>query len=300
MLTYGQSNTHAELLDELRDAGLDDAQLIVVHNPDRPASAWRPACPDGATLFAMPQNIGYAAAMNRAVAAFAERGMPAVVLFTHDARVSSDTLDVLVDTANAHPRYGVLGLAVQGAGGAVVSYGSYLAADGIVRHVTERPPGTAVADSVFVDGSAMLLRLEACGPRPLPERYFMYFEEAELCSAVRARGWKVGTALDAKASSVSGIKHRRTAFQYLYVRNGLDWAFRHEGAVTAFRYGAHELRRGVADAPKPGGRRFRDPYLRRAGYEQLAARGLGVVDFLRRRWGPPPSRLLKASDVRNV
>jgi hypothetical protein len=25
-----------------------------------------------------------------------------------------------------------------------------------------------------------------------------------------------------------------------------------------------------------------------------------VVDFLRRRWGPPPGRLLKASDVRNV
>lgn len=300
VLAYGRSNGHAELLEDLEAAGLPHERLIVVHNPDRPPAGWRPACPEGATLIELQRNVGYAAAMNRAIDAFAERGLRAVLLLTHDVRIEEATLPTLVAAANAAPRYGVLGLAVRGAGGASTSYGSYLRADGIVEHVTQRPAGESVADSVFVDGSAMFLRLEACGPSPLPARYFMYFEEAELCSNVRRAGWGVGTALDATATSVSGIRHRRAAFQYLYVRNGLDWAWRHQGRVAAARYLAHELRRAASDLPKPGGRRFRDARQRRAGYEALLARVLGARDFLRRRWGPPPEVLLRASDVRNV
>ncbi|HEY7623109.1 MAG TPA: hypothetical protein VH834_25260 [Solirubrobacteraceae bacterium] len=300
VLVYGQSNGHVELIEDLRAAGLEDEHLIVVHNPDRPTDGWRPVSPDGATVIALERNVGYAAGMNRAIDAFAARGLNAVLLLTHDVRVQRTTLRALVAAANAAPGYGVLGLAVRGAGGVETSYGSFLRGDGIVEHVTRRPDGEGVADSMFVDGSAMFVRVNACGPSPLPERYFMYFEEAELCSNVRRRGWGVGTALDAAATSVSGIRHRRAAFQYLYVRNGLDWAWRHQGRGAALRYLAHELRRAAVDVPKPGGRRFRDSQQRRAGYEALLARLLGVGDFLRRRWGPPPELLLRASDVRNV
>lgn len=300
VLAYGRRNEHAELIDELRVAGLADERLVVVHNPDRPAGGWRPVCPQAATLIALPRNLGYAAAMNRAIGALAARGVSAVLLLTHDARVDPTTLTTLLETANAAPRYGVLGLAVRGAGGASTSFGSYLRADGIVKHVDARPPGELVADCAWVDGCAVFVRLDACDPAPLPERYFMYFEEAVLCSAVRARGWKVGTALDATASSTSGIKHRRGAFQYLYVRNGLDWIRRELGAPAAGRFVAHELRRALAETPKPGGNRFRDPARRRAGYEQLLARTIAIVDFLRRRWGPPPKLLLRMSDIRNI
>jgi GT2 family glycosyltransferase len=236
--------------------------------------------------------------MNRAIGEFERRGMSAVLLLTHDARLDPDTLDVLVSAAQAAPQYGVLGLAIRGAGNAATSYGANIGADGLAQHVTE-PPGTDdIADVEFVDGSLMLLRLEASGARPLPEHYFMYFEEAEVCAAVREGGWKVGTVLAATAASVSGTGQRRAAFQYLYVRNGLDWMLRRRGRLAACRFAAGELRRALRDTPKPGGRRFRDDTRRRAGYEQLLARGLGVVDFVRRRWGPPPAKLLASSDVR--
>jgi GT2 family glycosyltransferase len=300
VLAYGRSNRHGALLDDLRTAGLRDERLVVVHNPDRPADGWRPACPEDATLIALPRNLGYAAAMNRGIGTLAERGHPAVLLLTHDARVALPTLRTLVDAANAAPRYGVLGLAVRGAGGAPISYGAYIDAQGMVRHRSERPAGRHVADSMFVDGSALFLRLEACGRAPMPERYFMYFEEAELCSMARARGWRVGTALDAVATSVSGIEQRTAAFHYLYTRNGLDWIGRHRGARAALAYTGHELRRAWRDTPKPGGARFRDARLRRAGYGLLLARTLGIVDVLRHRWGPPPEFLRRMSDIRNV
>jgi GT2 family glycosyltransferase len=300
VLAYGRSNQHAPLLDELRAAGVNDKQVVVVHNPDGPPDGWRPECPQNSTLIALPRNLGYATAMNRGIGTLADRGHRAVLVLTHDTRIEPTTVRTLLDAANAAPRYGVLGLAVRGAGGASTSYGSYMDAEGIVRHRTERPPDYLVAESMFVDGSAMFLRLDACGRRPMPERYFMYFEEPEVCSAARRKGWRVGTALDAAAMSVSGIEHRHAAFQYLYVRNGLDWTYRYHGSRAAAAYGWREMRRGLGAALKPGGRGFPDPELRRSGYRQLLARTLGLGDFLRRRWGPPPKILIRMSDIRNV
>jgi hypothetical protein len=110
----------------------------------------------------------------------------------------------------------------------------------------------------------------------------------------------VGTALDAVAKSVSGIENRRAAFEYLYVRNGLDWTYRYRGALPALAYGWHEMRRAMGATLKPGGDRFRDPRDRQSGYILLLSRILGVIDFLRRRWGPPPRILVRMSDIRNV
>lgn len=300
VLTYGRSNAHSDLLGDLQRAGLEDESLVVVHNPDQPDDAWTPTCPERATLIALPRNRGYAAAMNAGINVLMGRGLEAALLLTHEARVDPTTLKVLLDTANEAPGYGVLGLAVRGAGGAPTSYGSYMRADGVVEHISDRPSPDRVVDSVFVDGSALFVRLEACGSSPMPERYFMYFEEAELCSAIRERGWAVGTALDAIASSESGTRHRRGAFRYLYVRNGLDWTHRYQGTRAAARFFAREMRRAWAETPKPGGNRFRDAELRRAGYELGLAGLLGLCHFLARRWGPPPRILLRSSDIRNV
>jgi GT2 family glycosyltransferase len=300
VLTYGRGNDHLGLLEDLRDSGVPDEHIIVTHNPDRASDDWSPTCPPRATLLQMTRNCGYAAAMNRAIDRFLDRGMSAVLLLTHDGRLDPDSLSALLTTANAAPEYGVLGVAIRGAGHAEVSYGAIIDADGGARHVVERRHQAEILDVDLVDGSIMLVRLAACGASPLPERYFMYFEEAELCASVRERGWRVGTALNATAASASGTKRRRAAFQYLYVRNGLDWSLRHRGRRAAVRFAASQFVRGVLDAPKPGGDRFRDPVSRRAGYAQVAARTLAIIDFVRHRWGPPPPSLLRASDIRNV
>ncbi len=303
VLAYGRENKHVPLLTDLSAAGVADEQIVVVHNPDRPPDGWRPACPPAGTLLAQPRNLGYAGAMNLAIRSLCDHGFQMALLLTHDARVQADTVTRLMEAANAAPDCGVLGLAVAGAGGAsgaTVSYGWYMRADGSVKHITERPGGDLVADVPFVDGSAMFLRLLACGKDPLPERYFMYFEEAEICSAVRQRGWRVGVALQAAASSASGTRHRTVAFAYLYARNGLDWTLQYEGMLAALRFALQELWRGAwQGTPKPG-RGLRNASAWRIAVQLLAARLLGLIDFARKRWGPPPQRLLRMSDIRHT
>jgi GT2 family glycosyltransferase len=300
LLAYGRSNKHVPLLDSLLAAGLPPRNIVVVHNPDRPPDGWKPIHPSEGALLAQDRNVGYSAAMNAGIRRLRGLACRVALLLTHDARLESDTLAQLLNAANSAPDFGVLGPAIVGAGGASISYGSYIRRNGIVRHITQAPANVLVADVPFVDGSAVFLRLAACGNDPLPERYFMYFEEGELCASMRQRGWRVGVATQAKASSVSGIRNRTVAFTYLYTRNGLDWTLHHRGWRAALRFALEELGRAWDDAPKPGGGAFRQPALRRSGWRQVTARLLGMADFSRGQWGPPPSNLLRMSDVRNT
>jgi N-acetylglucosaminyl-diphospho-decaprenol L-rhamnosyltransferase len=300
VLAYGQGNQHVPLIETLSAAGIRDEHVVVVHNPDRPPDSWSPAYPREGTLLAQDRNTGYAAAMNRGIRYLRERGYSAALLLTHDTRLKPDTITELVKAANAEPDCGVLGLAIVGAGGASISYGSLMRRDGIIEHINKRPAGGLVADVPFVDGSALFIRLAACQDDPLPERYFMYFEEGELCGATRRRGWRVAVALYAKASSVSGIRNRTLAFTYLYTRNGLDWTLRYRGKLAALRFAGLELGRAWKDAPRPDRRGFSRFSARDAGFQQLIARLLGLADFVRGRWGPPPERVLRMSDVRNT
>ena len=300
LLAYGRSNKHAPLMESLCAAGVSPLNIVIVHNPDRPQDDWEPVHPAEGTLLAQQRNLGYAAGMNRGIRRVRELGCPAALLLTHDTRLEPDALRGLLAAANTEPQFGVLGPAVVGAGGASISYGLFIRRNGIAGHITERPSAEVVADVPFVDGSAVFLRLCACSDDPLPERYFMYFEEGELCADVRRRGWRVGVAMQAKASSVSGIRNRTLAFTYLYARNGLDWTLHHRGRSAALRFTLEELGRAWQDVPKPGGGAFRRSTLRRARMQQVTARVLGLADFTRGRWGPPPAKLLMMSDVCNT
>lgn len=300
VLTYGRANRHESLLEDLENSGMAAGRIVIAHNHDRPADGWSPQAPPGATVLENPRNVGYSEAMNRGIDHLRRAGSELILLLTHDVRLNPTALARLVRAADEHPDFGVLGLAVRGAGGVDVSYGSWMPRDGVVRHVTARPTADSVAEVPWVDGCAMALRRSALAEEPLPERYFMYFEEAELCYGMRARGWLVGTVVDAEAESESGISNRNALFRYLYIRNGLEWAMRRQGPRKAAVYGLREVGRLWAAAPLPWRPEFRRSDLRRDGLQLLAARLHGFVDLVLRRSGPPPRWLLRATDVRNV
>jgi GT2 family glycosyltransferase len=300
ILAYGCSNEHHPLLGDLEAQGVQPERIFVTHNPDRPQGGWQPEAPVGAVVELNEANLGYAPAMNNGIEHFRSEGLPLILLLTHDTRLEPGALQQAVAVAVEEPTFGVVGFAVRGAGGASVSYGSFMGERGVVRHITERPVTGPHHDVPWVDGCAMLLRLDAVGERPLPDRYFMYFEEAVICSLVRQRGWRVGTALDAVASSVSGIKNRRASFVYFYLRNGFDWLWRFESRRRALGFAAREIGRGLMDCPKPGGRQSRDPQVRADGLLIADARATAILHIARRRWGPAPERLLRRSDVRQA
>jgi N-acetylglucosaminyl-diphospho-decaprenol L-rhamnosyltransferase len=300
VLTYGREQLHLALADDLLSQGVPAGNCVLVHNPTSPGDAWLPDAPQGFRRELMPSNGGYSSGMNRGIRLQLERGAPMLLLLTHDARLRDGAVAAVLAAAERRPDFGLLGFVLdRGTGG--VSYGGAQFRDGSVAHLVHPPATTdGVAEVPWVDGSAMAIRGEAMTGVDLPERYFMYFEEAFLCSELRRRGWKAGTVLDAVAESASGATRRPGAHGYLMTRNGLDWVRRERGRRWALRYARHQLRVAWRLWPKPGGERFADPARRRAGHAALAGRALGFADWMRGRWGPPPARLLRREDVRGA
>jgi len=289
ILAYGSSNKHARLADQVLQQGVPASNLVIVHNPDRLPRLVDVSAPEGATVLPMATNVGYGGAMNRGLATARQiAGVDSVVLLTHDVVLDEGVLAELHRAAVAHEDYAVLAPVLrQPTLRAESSYGSHQRADGSVGHITDRPHDAEVIEVPWVDGSIMLLRLAAIGcDAPLPEHYFMYFEEAHLSSSLAREGWRTCSVVAATAQSAPGGTSRPAAYRYLYARNGLDWARTLGPAGGGGRaFAVNQLRHAAGNL-----RRRRD-------LRGSAARLHGLFDQLRGRSGPPPAWVRRASDI---
>ena len=298
VLAYGAGDEHVPLVDSLVAAGVPAPQVTLVHNPSRePAD---PAVPPGGRLIRMSRNVGYGAAVNAGLRAALDDGARLVLVLTHDTRLRAGTLDALLAAAERAPRVGVLGPALWSRrDDRPWSFGAVGPPWEWPSHRVEPPEtdGTGVADCDWVDGCAMLVRREVLDQAGLFEpRYFMYFEEPDLCLRARRAGWRVGVVVDAPAEQSPGVHRRRGAYVYLDTRNGLEFARRLGGAPlmrTRARVHLARCRRLAKWYVKAG----RDPRVRREVRDEVAPTLAGVVDFARRRWGAPPAWLPGLGDV---
>jgi N-acetylglucosaminyl-diphospho-decaprenol L-rhamnosyltransferase len=302
VLTYGGGGEHEPLLASLLAEGMPPGRILVVHNPAQPGEP-DPALPDGVELLRSSHNLGYAAGMNRGVEHQLRRGCALLLLLTHDARLRPGALARLVEAAEAHPEFGLLGPALVFAGSEEpFSFGGLNRTGGGKAHRTEPPEaedGVAACD--WVDGGTILLRavvLERVGR--FDERFWSYCEEAELCLRARRAGFRVGIVPAAVADQAPGGPGRPGPWSYLMTRNGAAYAWRAAGvgglALASARAVGEvllELARVVARGTRLRHGSPAEPWALAVG----TARGL--LDFYRRRWGPPP-RLPGASDVSNV
>jgi hypothetical protein len=149
----------------------------------------------------------------------------------------------------------------------------------------------------WIDGSVMLVAATVFGDAGLmDERFFMYCDEVEFCLRAAREGWSVGVVPGAVAHQRSGASQRPGAFRYLQTRNGLEVARRVGGwralASTAGRLigQSWELTRVSFGPHTRDDERVQARINLRAGL-------LGARDFVRGRWGPPPSRLPGLGDV---
>jgi len=149
-------------------------------------------------------NDGFAAGNNRGIAA---TGAPFVLLLNPDALLMPGALDVLVATAQAQPRAGIVGPLVLDLDGSVQagSCGRFPTLAGVVSQrlgaaarcprdgVTRSPQAPAGLTSVdWVTGAAMLVRRDAIADAgPMDEGFFLYYEDVEWCHRMRERGWDV-------------------------------------------------------------------------------------------------------------
>jgi GT2 family glycosyltransferase len=202
-------------LETSRDLDLD---IVVVDNSDSPASAdaLRTLLGDRAEVISSGGNLGYAGGSNVGIERCLERGNQYVWLLNPDTRVERETLPRLLEVLDDVPDCGVVGPRIIHPGepatiwfdGGIVDEAKH----GETRHVHQNvalddaPPPRRV-DVDYVTGASMLARrttLETVGP--LPEDYFLYFEETDWCRRAHRAGWRI--IVDQRARMVH---HKRSS-----------------------------------------------------------------------------------------
>lgn len=293
---------HEPLLASLLGQGIAPEQVLVVHNPASPGEP-DPAVPPGCELLRAPHNLGYAAGMNLGLERQLDRGCELLLVLTHDARLRPGALAALRAAAAAHPEFGVLGPRLVFAGTETpFSSGGRTRSNGSTTHLSEpREVEDGIALCDWVDGGTLLIRAAALARTGgFDERFWSYCEEADLCLRVGRAGFRVGVVLDALGDQMPGGTNRPGPWAYLMTRNGAAYAHRAVGprgaafiTVRALYNALEELARAAVRALRLRSGSVADPWAAAVGTLR------GVVDFYRRRWGPPPS-LPGSGDVTNV
>lgn len=193
-----------DCLASLAASRLPPASVIVVDN----ASA------DGSTeqarslfpwvrIIRNPTNLGFGRACNQGIEQAGLEDDAFVLLLNQDARLEPETLEQMVEFANRNPRAAVVGAKTLSS--AVAADGApLLLYNGAWRRwlpLWQRIPGigrssrdaTACPRKVdYVWGHAMLLRCRAVREvGGFDPRFFMYYEDLDLCLRMQAAGWEV-------------------------------------------------------------------------------------------------------------
>lgn len=196
VVAYGSVEALAACLDALRGT----YPVVVVDNGSS-AEAARVAMAGGASYDDPGANLGFAAAVNRAVGELDLVGTD-VLLLNPDAVVEVEAVEQLRRVLAARPRVAGVAPAQRAPGSTAAErvlwpfpspWGLWLEAVGLGRLRTGRRSG-------FVVGSVLLLRGEALvDVGGFDERFFLYDEETDWQRRAVDRGWEIAFCADADA-----------------------------------------------------------------------------------------------------
>jgi N-acetylglucosaminyl-diphospho-decaprenol L-rhamnosyltransferase len=181
-----------------------DFEIFVVDND----SVKPPELPSWVRLIRNKENVGFARAHNRGIAA--SSGDP-IVLINPDTIVERDFFEHLKGFVSENPRVGISGPRIVDSEGElqlsarreISALSGFLGRTSLLTRlfpksslvknqfpaVTDQSHPTSVD---WVSGACLVVRRETLRDvGPLDERFFMYFEDADLCRRARAAGWLV-------------------------------------------------------------------------------------------------------------
>lgn len=203
--------------------------IVVVDNAssDGTADLVRGGYPQ-VVLEALDENLGFGAANNRA--ARRARG-DALLLINADAWLGPGALAALSDTLASDPRLALVAPQLRYPGGALQTTwaptgGALGEAIQLLRNRMEGRPFNhrllppllrLITGPGWYSAACLLLRrraFETVGG--FDERFFLYFEDVDLCRRLHAAGWKFAQAADAKVFHVRGASrdHGRHELRY--------------------------------------------------------------------------------------
>ena len=181
-------------------------QTIVVDNAsrDESLSTMSRELPQ-AKMIANHENVGFGRANNQALAAGANGRY--VLLLNTDAFVSENTLSSTVAYMDSHPECGLLGVRLVGRDNVLqpscryfpTPWNIFIARAGLARYLPKVRmvddltwDHASVRECDWVPGCYLLIRKELIDQVGLFDpRYFLYYEEVDLCFAAKRAGWKV-------------------------------------------------------------------------------------------------------------
>ncbi len=213
--------------------------LVLFDNASADGSCARAleACP-AATFIRAVRNVGFAAGVNRALAAIAAAGDPGdvAILVNQDCVVYPGAIES-IEARLEDETVGVVGARIMEPDRETIQHaGGVIEANGLTRHIGRgsRAPGaySVPADVEYVTGALLGFRVETWrGFGPFDERYFpAYFEETDFCVNVRRGGKRVvyepaSVAVHREASASGGVQARR--YLGLYHRNRIRFVVKH-------------------------------------------------------------------------
>lgn len=252
VVTYFAGSHLDAFLDSLVAATARPYVVVCADNGSADGSVERAVQRKHVQLLATGGNIGYGAAANAGARGAAEDWL---VVANPDITWAAGSLDVLLDAAARWPQAGALGPAILTPQGDL--YPSARAFPSLSRGIGHallgwcwpgnpwtrayrRESGIPVeAPTGWLSGSCLLVRrsaFEAVGG--FDSRYFMYFEDLDLCRRLAAAGWQSVFVPASVVEHVGGhvarapkhvrrmlLSHHRSAYRYLAGQyGGLRWA----------------------------------------------------------------------------
>lgn len=221
IVTYDSWPHTLRCIESLYATGYQNFEVLVVDNGREEP----PVLPDSVRVIPNPENAGFAKACNQGVSG---SGGELVVLINPDTLVERDFFEVLEKFLEDNPSIGIVGPRI------IDSFGNLqLSARremsllsgllGRTSFLTRLFPKSAAVRRMFpaadelsgptkvdwVSGACLTARretLEAVGG--LDERFFMYFEDADLCRRSREAGWSVYYLPQVEVLHVTGASSR--------------------------------------------------------------------------------------------
>lgn len=267
VVNWRQTAATLTCLASLQRAGANLDTVVVVDNEAQGdlERQLRVSYPNVAVL-AQSANLGFATAVNIGAHYALARGATAILLLNNDAELEPGAMDNLAATLASEPEVGVLTAKVYltATPDRLWAIGGVYTGDRVIEiGAGERDVG-AYDDARldFVYGCAMVVRAEVFRDiGGFDERYFLYYEDIDLCLRAQEAGWRVAMAPNARVHHEGSRSTRRepTIKVYHHARSRLLFFSRHlrasratftmtEAAFVARRVGAHLLSGEVSNA----------------------------------------------------
>jgi GT2 family glycosyltransferase len=232
-------------------------------------------------------NKGYTGGNNTGIRWAIENGADWILLLNNDTKIAPDCLTQLILTGNTSERIGIVGPIIYhyDEPEVIQSAGGCLNPNWVPAHIAQNEFDLGqITSPRFVDwisGCALFIRRDVIDQVGLlDERFFCYWEEVEWCLRVRRSAWKIAQTPKAKIwhKGVQKEYQPNPYVTYYMTRNRLLLLKIHQAPFRAWvAVALVKVRTLISWSIKPRWRSKKD---------HRNAMWLGVVDFVRQRWGP--------------